>query len=226
MSGPNLGRNTSAAFSLSSGTLGAALSSALSQTRSIAISYGTVGRYPPQTLFDPAHALSTKIIQYLWDNWGKDASGLRNGEVDLYSVNIPMIPGLSSESGLPITWTRVWRNTYHRLFKAYSPDQAAELEHLDLQARPDSSITTSAQAPAQAQGNVSPKTTSGSLAFQFSPDMSGLIGLQPSSLPEGTDSWAIEKGWVSISPLRASIGEPPEIATGGEIQDRVWEVKL
>jgi len=222
VSGPNLGRNTSAAFALSSGTLGAALSSSLSRTRSIALSYGTFGRYPPQTLFDPAHALSAKIIQYLWDNWGKDAGGLRSGEVDLYSVNVPMIPALLDESGLPIIWTHLWRNTYRRLFKPYSPKQPAELEHSDLQTEPNS---TSAQAVTQAQGDIAPKTT-GDLLFKFSPDMSGLIDLQPSSLPEGSDSWAIEKGWVSVSPLRASFGEPPEFATGGAIQDRIWQIKL
>ncbi|KAH8999000.1 sure-like protein [Lactarius hatsudake] len=225
VSGPNLGRNTSAAFSLSSGTLGAALSSSLSQTRSIALSYGTIRRYPSQTLFDPAHALSTKIIQHLWDNWGEDGGGLRSGEVDLYSVNIPMIPGLLGESSLPIIWTRVWRNTYHRLFKAYSPKQASGLEHSDIQTGPDSPITTSAQAVTQTRADISPKNPT-DLLFQFSPDMSGLIDLQPSSLPEGSDTWAIEKGWVSVSPLRASFGEPPEFATGGVVQDRIWKIKL
>ncbi|KAH9082051.1 sure-like protein [Lactarius deliciosus] len=225
VSGPNLGRNTSAAFSLSSGTLGAALSSSLSQTRSIALSYGTIGLNPSQTLFDPAHTLSTKIIQHLWDNWGEDRGGLRSGEVDLYSVNIPMIPGLLGESSLPVIWTRVWRNTYHRLFKAYSPKQASGLEHSDFQTGPDSPITTSAQAATQARADISPKNPT-DLLFQFSPDMSGLIDLQPSSLPEGSDAWAIEKGWVSVSPLRASFGEPPEFATGGVVQDRIWKIKL
>jgi len=223
VSGPNLGRNTSAAFALSSGTLGAALSSSLSQTRSIALSYGIMGRYPSQTLFDPAHTLSAKIIQYLWDNWGKDAGGLRSGEIDLYSINIPMIPALLGESGLPIIWTRIWRNTYHRLFEAYSPKQAAGLGHTDLQMGPDSSIKTSAQATTQVQDDNS---ATGSLSFQFSPDMSGLIDLQPSTLPEGSDSWAIEKGWVSVSPLRASFGEPLEFAAGGAIQDSIWKIKL
>lgn len=216
---------SSAAFALSSGTLGAALSSSLSKSRSIALSYGTMGGYPSQTLFDPAHALSAKIIQYIWDNWGKDEGGLRSGEVDLYSINIPMIPALLGENTLPIIWTRVWRNTYHSLFKVYSPEQeqTAKLEHSDLQVGLNSSIKTSAQATAQAQGD-NPAT--GSLSFRFSPDLSGLIGLQPSTLPEGCDSWAIEKGWVSVSPLRASFGEPHEIAAGGSIQDRIWKMKL
>ena len=213
---------STAAFALSSGTLGAALSSSLSQNRSIALSYGTIGRYPSQTLFDPAHALSVKIIQYLWDNWGKDAGGLRSGEVDLYSINIPMIPTLLDESGLLIIWTRLWRNTYHRLFKAHSHKQAAELGHSDLQVGPDSSIERAPKATTQGDDD----SATGNLSFQFSPDMSGLIGLEPSTLPEGSDSWAIEKGWVSVSPLRASFGEPPELAAGGAIQDRVWKIKL
>ena len=212
---------STAAFALSSGTLGAALSSSLSQNRSIALSYGTFGRYPSQTLFDPAHALSVKIIQYLWDNWGKDASGLRSGEVDLYSINIPMIPALLDESGLPIIWTRLWRNTYHRLFKAHSHKQAAELEHSDLQVGPDSSNKMPAKATTQGDDSAT-----GNLSFQFSPDMNGLIDLQLSTLPEGSDSWAIEKGWVSVSPLRATLGEPLELAAGGAVQDSVWKIKL
>jgi len=115
ISGPNLGRNTSAAFAMSSGTLGAALSSALSKVRSIALSYGTVLHPTPPTLYGPAHSLSLRIIDHLWNNWGSD-SGPPN-EVDLYSVNIPLIEALLAEEGLPICWTYIWRNSYGRLFK-------------------------------------------------------------------------------------------------------------
>jgi len=228
LSGPNLGRNTSSAFALSSGTLGAALSSALSQTRSIALSYGTVEHPTPQAYFEPAHALSAKIIRHLWDNWGKDEGGLRNGEIDLYSVNIPMIQGLLGEEGLPIMWTRFWRNSYHRLFKAYAPEQAAELEHAFPQAGPDSTRTPLAQITSQEAKDISSKDI-GRLIFKFSPDMTGLLDLQPSTLPEGSDSWAFEKGWVCVTPIRASFGEPAAEHTyvpGGTIQDRVWKIKL
>ena len=74
ISGPNFGRNTSgwllqsyqqeavsswftAAFSLSSGTIGAAMSAALSRTRAIAISYGSVLHPTPLKLHEPAHNL-------------------------------------------------------------------------------------------------------------------------------------------------------------------------
>ncbi|KAI0274667.1 survival protein sure-like phosphatase/nucleotidase [Gloeopeniophorella convolvens] len=226
LSGPNYGRNTSAAFALSSGTIGASLSSALSQVRSIALSYGTVKRPTPETYFEPAHVLSARIIQHLWENWDKDQGGLQNGEVDLYSVNIPMIEELLSEEGLPIIWTRIWRNTYHRLFKAHSPGLAEELKRTTSQAGPDSMNTPSSDS--EAQENPSPANV-GDLVFKFSPDMKDFINLPPSSLPEGSDSWAVEKGWVSVTPLRAGFGEPPAenlFAAGGTIQDRMWKLKL
>lgn len=70
-----------AAFALSSGTIGAAMSSSLSKVRSIALSYGTVLRPTPVKYFDPAHQLSLKIISYLWNNWGHDEGGLKDSEV-------------------------------------------------------------------------------------------------------------------------------------------------
>jgi broad specificity polyphosphatase/5'/3'-nucleotidase SurE len=174
-------------------------------------------------LFEPAHALSAKVVRHLWDNWGKDEGGLRNGEIDLYSVNIPMIQGLLSEDGLPIIWTRLWRNSYHKLFKACSSERAAELEH-----PLDSIETAAAQTNSQeAGGKVNPKGI-GKLLFEFSPDMKDFINLPPPSLPEGSDSWAIETGCVSVTPMRASFGEPPAedvFVPGGTTQDRIWKVK-
>lgn len=245
LSGPNFGRNTSglsvasqilksqvtvlsAAFNLSSGTLGAALSSALSQARSIALSFGTTNYPTPELMSEPAQAISAKIIRHLWDNWGKDGAGLRNGEIDLYSINVPMIPALLNEDGLPIIWTRVWRNSYHHLFKPYTPKHAQELEHTSPQAGPDSTRTTIAETTSQAAQDVSPKRIGG-LVFKFSPDMTSLIDLPPSSLPEGSDSWAIEKGWISVTPIRACFGEPPAesvFVPNGMIQDRIWKMKL
>ena len=105
---------------MSSGTLGAAMSASLSKKRAIAISYGTVVHPTPSAYFEPAHELSCRIIKHLWDNWGKDDRGLRQGEVDLYSVNIPLIEDILSNEGLKICWTTMWRNSYSRLFKSIS----------------------------------------------------------------------------------------------------------
>jgi tubulin---tyrosine ligase len=132
-----------------------------------------------------------------------------------------MIPGLLSEDGLPIMWTRVWRNTYNRLFKAYSPNQAAKLEQ-GPQAGPDSMQDNLTEQ--EAEEDVSQKA--GSLLYKFSPDLQDILHPKPSTLPEGTDTWALERGWVSVAPLRASFGEPVAeniFTPGGSVQDRIWK---
>jgi tubulin---tyrosine ligase len=80
----------------------------------------------------------------------------------------------------------------------------------------------------EAGGKVSPKRLGG-LLFEFSPDMKEFINLPPASLLEGSDSWAIEMGLVSVTPMRASFGEPPAedvFPPGGTTQDRIWKIRL
>lgn len=144
VSGPNFGRNTASAFTLSSGTLGAALSGAISQKRSIALSYGTFHHPSPPKYNAPAYALSARIIKKLWDNWGRDAAGLRFGEVDLYNVNIPMVDELLQPEGMEIRWTTIWSNSYARLFK-HQNDTHKEMSR----AGPDAQAPSVASTPAQ-----------------------------------------------------------------------------
>ncbi|KAF8078600.1 survival protein sure-like phosphatase/nucleotidase [Lyophyllum atratum] len=224
ISGPNLGRNTSAAFALSSGTIGAALSSSLSKIRSIAISYGTVLHPTPVTLFEPAHRLGARIIHHLWENWGEDEGGLRNGEVDLYSVNIPLVEGLLTDDGLKIYSTTIWRNSYGRLFKATSSKTVtacSEPGSTIRSAGPDALASTTYDSRAS-------KATLDDLedlSFTFSPDMKDLITPSLSSLPVGSDGWAIYQGCVSVTPLRASFGEPLQEGTM-DMEQRTWKMKL
>ncbi|RDX55882.1 sure-like protein [Lentinus brumalis] len=227
ISGPNLGRNSSAAFALSSGTIGAALSSALSKVRSVALSYGTVIHPTPEAFYEPAHRLGARIISHLWDNWGLDDGGLRQGEVDLYNVNIPMIEGLLSEEGLTICWTRIWRNSYGRLFKVHRERDPAAQKTISA-AGPDSpSEDPQGTRTGILDQQVSPKGVGG-LVFKFGPDMSDLINPAASSVPIGTDGWAIRKGWVSVTPMRATFGEPIDWNADGEedMEKKVWKLKL
>ncbi|KAJ7038175.1 survival protein sure-like phosphatase/nucleotidase [Mycena alexandri] len=219
LSGPNLGRNTSSAFALSSGTIGAALDGALTKTRSIAVSYGTVVHPTPAAYFEPAHVLACRIITHLWDNWGNDDGGLRTGEVDLYNVNIPLVEGLSTDESLPIIWTSMWRNSYGRLFKAVSSATPGKPERTMSAAGPDALTAEEPSAESTSTGS-----TAGTLAFKFSPAMDGLIHPEESSLPVGSDGWAIFKGYASVTPLRAGFAEPPEDTR--DIKDRVWKMKL
>ncbi|KAF5370202.1 hypothetical protein D9615_010055 [Tricholomella constricta] len=223
ISGPNLGRNTSAAFALSSGTVGAALSSSLSKIRSIALSYGTVLHPTPATLLEPGHRLGARIIHHLWNNWGADNGGLRNGEVDLYSVNIPLVEGLLTEESLRVCSTTIWRNSYGQLFKNTS------LKTTKPYSEPGQIIS----AGPDALDSTTPENgTHGAtldeheeLSFKFSPDMKDLITPSLSSLPVGSDGWAIYQGWVSVTPLRATFGESPD-ADKIDIEQRIWKMKL
>jgi len=204
VSGPNLGRNTSAAFALSSGTIGAALSSSLSKVRAIALSYGTVVHPTPTEYFQPAHVLGCQIVHHLWDNWGSDESGLRSGEVDLYNVNIPLIEELLSDEGLKIYWTNMWRNSYGRLFKNVSGSH----NHATVNpAGPDAATDASAKPR-----SPTAEEERGPLLFKWSPDVMNLINPSANEVPVGSDGWAIHGGCVSVTPLRACFAEPPTTA--------------
>jgi tubulin---tyrosine ligase len=197
--------NTIAAFALSSGTVGAALSSSLSQIRSIAVSYGTVVHPTPSAFHEPAHCLAASVVNHLWSNWGKDETGLRDGEVDLYNLNIPMIEQLLTDEGLTIVWTTMWRNSYGRLFNVVLPPKADTKPSVSP-AGPDSAT---ADAVNETQRDIEVHSDDvNPLMFKFAPDMRGLINPLSTSVPVGSDGWAMLKGYVSITPLRASFAEP------------------
>ena len=65
----------------------------------------------------------------------------------------------------------------------------------------------------------------GRLSFRWAPDMRGLIDPQLSTLPVGSDGWAIRQGWASVTPIRASFAEPSTEPVV-DIEDRLWKVKL
>jgi broad specificity polyphosphatase/5'/3'-nucleotidase SurE len=132
---------------------------------------------------------------------------LRNNEVDLYNINIPLIEGILSPEGLKVCWTTIWRNSYTRLFKSVSVDD---------QERSGTALTTTPDPlPIETEG----------LLFKWAPEMKDLITPPLSSLPAGSDGWAIHQGYVSVTPLRATFGEPP-INQGTDIEDRIWKMRL
>jgi tubulin---tyrosine ligase len=90
VSGPNFGRNTSALYALSSGTLGGALEAAACRIKAVGLSFAyDRPRNDDPNVIMAASRHSVRIIQHLWENWGKD--------VDLYSVNVPVQPDVENE---------------------------------------------------------------------------------------------------------------------------------
>lgn len=176
----------------------------------------------PKELFEPAHLLSSRIIRHLWDNWGTDDGGIRNNEVDLYNVNIPMVPQLLHADGLDIYWTKIWRNSYGRLFKAHATTKPA-----GSPAGPDSLNDPPVELTENGKQNAEDAEK---LVFKFAPDMGHLINPDLSSVPPGTDGWAVSNGWASVTPLRASFAEPTGVVeqqeTTQQVNQRLWKMKL
>ena len=203
-----------AAFALSSGTIGAAMSSSLSKMRSVALSYGTMVYPTPKAYFDPAHNQGCRIINHLWNNWGEDECGLRDGEVDLYSVNIPLIEPILGVDGLKVCWTKLFRSSYGQLFKHVSGSIGEPIAGDG----PDPLIgQTPTSDPEEA--------AIGSLLFKWSPAMEELISPPLDSLIVGSDTWALHQGLICVTPLRASFGEPPSHEVINE-EDILWKVRL
>ncbi|KAG9125820.1 hypothetical protein FRC07_006048 [Ceratobasidium sp. 392] len=232
ISGPNFGRNTASAFTLSSGTIGAALSGALSQKRSIALSYGTFHHPSPPKYNQPAYTLSARIIKRLWENWGRDASGLRLSEVDLYNVNIPMVDALLEPEGMEVCWTTIWNNSYGRLFKPQS-ETRKQMSEAGPDAQAPSVQSTPAQSPAPLQPiahnnphdihtpAIPSHLKQSQLLFTFSPDMKNLVSPPLDKVPYGTDTWAVHHEKASVTPMRATFcpgGEGEETVAGS-----VWK---
>jgi 5'/3'-nucleotidase SurE len=102
VSGPNHGRNASTIFTLSSGTVGAALEAATCGKRGIALSFGSKEEQLPEVI-QAAARLSARLIDHLYRNWDE--------RVELYNLNVPMRVDVESRPvrytrALPSVWTK------------------------------------------------------------------------------------------------------------------------
>ncbi|GAA5995009.1 5'/3'-nucleotidase SurE [Rhodotorula paludigena] len=230
ISGPNFGRNTSTAFALSSGTLGAAMAASLSGAKAIALSWALMDGYkpPPKEFVDAASKASCDVVKRLTElGWG---SG--DEQVDVYSVNVPLLPEIVSAP--EVRWTSMARTNYGRLFKSTPhPDSAASqnkggpaavAEPQDAAAAASSS---SAAEAGDAQGSellgVKDEHKSEKLHFVFAPDISALVSPKMEDLVEGTDKHAIHTGAISVTPIRSAFMEaaPP---TGIPVEGLRWKI--
>ncbi|KJR81326.1 uncharacterized protein SPSK_01002 [Sporothrix schenckii 1099-18] len=96
VSGPNYGRNTTAVFALSSGTLGGALEAATCNKPAIALSYAFFSRNHDRDIIAEASRHAVRVIEALYRQWPKDVPRDSADSVDLYSVNVPLVAGVST----------------------------------------------------------------------------------------------------------------------------------
>lgn len=107
ISGPNFGRNTSAVYITSSGTIGAAMEASNLNKKAIGLSFGFESRKTEQSVVDQASKIAIHLIKHLYENW--------NSNVDLYSVNIPLFDDLNDST--KINYAPIFINKWKSLFQ-------------------------------------------------------------------------------------------------------------
>ena len=178
VSGPNYGRNTTAVFSLSSGTLGGALEAAVCRKKAIALSYAFFSRNHDPEIIAGASALSVKVIQYLYDNW--------DSNVDLYSVNVPLIENVGKNK---VVWTKVLQNYWSQ----GSCFEEVEAEDNDADAE-ESKIREGEEVPDEnIAGGQSRVSGHKHKHFKWAPRFTDVYESVEKAGP-GNDGWAVKEG--------------------------------
>ncbi|KAJ5158452.1 Survival protein SurE-like phosphatase/nucleotidase [Penicillium coprophilum] len=207
VSGPNYGRNTTALFALSSGTIGAALEGACCGTRSIALSYAFSSRNHDPVIIAEAAGHSVKLIEHLCANW---ADG-----VHLYSVNVPLEPGVSKNK---VLYTDMLQNqwTSGSCFQAVDPVSADDPDLQEQLLRDQGEVA--GNKPDQTVG-TSEKTSRGPRIqhkhFKWAPSFQDVYRSVEESEP-GNDGWTVKEQMTSVTPLKANFMPAPGIS--GEIK--------
>ncbi|KAJ5167887.1 uncharacterized protein N7482_003481 [Penicillium canariense] len=206
VSGPNYGRNTTALFALSSGTIGAAMEGAVCGKRSIALSYAFSSRNHDPVIIAEASEHSVKLIEYLCANW---VDG-----VDLYSVNVPLEPGVSQNK---VLYTAMLENrwTSGSCFEPTDPTTADDPELQEQRLR-EGEVAGERPDP---NGNTTDKPVGQPRIkhkhFKWAPNFQDVYRSVEEG-PAGNDGWVVKEQMTSVTPLKANFMHTPDIT--GEIK--------
>lgn len=193
ISGPNKGRNSGTAFSLSSGTLGAALEVAMKAKGNkkplpiIALSYA-LKAWPhwENEQVVRASEVAVGVINNLYENWPA------NGEVEIYSINVPLV--LSSPSSPVVHSTSVNASThYPNLYRCNSNSSSSSTT---------TTCSSSSSNSKKRKNSEEEKTAHPVHNFSF-----GLLDLSAMVETPGTDAWCVTNGYVSVTPFLARYQE-------------------
>jgi len=179
VSGPNYGRNSTAVFSLSSGTLGGALEAAVCQRKAIALSYAFFTRNHDPDIIAGAAKLSVRLVEYLYKNWGK--------EVDLYTVNVPLIENVATRK---VMWTKMLQNYW-------GPGSCFQ-EVEDESGEPDEEEEKIRENEGEVGANKTPLengTKHTHKHFKWAPRFTDVYESVDKAGP-GNDGWAVKEGYT------------------------------
>lgn len=180
ISGPNVGRNSSAAYITSSATVGAAMESVITgDTKAIAVSwaYYEGRKIVPSKLMKMASMRTTQIITHLIENW--------DDQTDIYSINIPLVDELSSST--KIFYAPIWENRWTAIFNG--PHIREPVKGSMIEDGRDNELISF---------NWSPDFNNHKNSHHYNGDFS------KGEIAQGTDMDIIEKRCISVTPLRAT----------------------
>lgn len=201
VSGPNHGRNTTAAFALSSGTLGGALEAAICGVRAVAISFAFTTRKEPEELVAEASALSVRVVERLARDWAGELGGVPGP--DLYTVNVPLVEGVG---GRPARWTWMLDNKWSKgsLYKVVDKAGGDGGSEGKDRAALDSVDEMKRRGDGQGGSNGADQTAAATApSFKWAPTFADVWSTVLESA-EGNDGLTVKDGFASVTPLRAN----------------------
>lgn len=207
ISGPNYGRNSTAVFSLSSGTIGGAMEAAVCGMKSIALSYAFFDRNHDANIISGASDLSAKLIQHLWDNW--------DPTTHLYTVNVPLVENVGNRK---ILWTNMLQNSWKSgsCFQVVEVPPEADDTPADIEGQIRRQEEKLGKKELRSNSGMQGGTDSGTDTptaqpharythkhFRWAPSFKDVYESVEASEP-GNDGWAVAQGFTSVTPLRAN----------------------
>ncbi|CAK7232723.1 hypothetical protein SBRCBS47491_008368 [Sporothrix bragantina] len=204
LSGPNYGRNTTAVFALSSGTLGGALEAATCNKPAIALSYAFFSQNHDRDIIAEASRHSVRVVEALYKQWPQDRS------VDLYSVNVPLVAGVSTHKTVYASILQnYWRDGGCFVAEDVVEDDAEAASATDVEEkniRAKERVAAAGESATSTPGTTSPNNGAAPIThrhFKWQPHFTDVYR-SVDEAPPGNDGWAVREGLTSITPLKAN----------------------
>jgi 5'/3'-nucleotidase SurE len=194
ISGPNYGRNTTAVFALSSGTLGAALEASVCGYRAIALSFAFFDRRNDPAVVAESCRQGVRVAEWLARNAPWEPA-------QLFSVNVPVQAGCV---GKPVRWTTMLQNQWKKgaCFQELPEGAAVEdpgSEEAELRKQETKAGADGAGAGAEAGDAHQWRPRH----FKWAPRFTDVYESVEENGP-GSDGWAVKEGETSITALKAN----------------------
>ncbi|KUI70027.1 putative tubulin--tyrosine ligase PBY1 [Cytospora mali] len=210
VSGPNYGRNTTAVFALSSGTLGGALEAAACRQKAIAVSYAFFSRNHDPEIVGAASRHAVKVIEALAKQWPAD------GSVDVYSVNVPLVEGVEERKTM---WAGLLQNYWIPGNSAFEAVDAGDVDGEDEEEEKirEGANGEAANSSVEGQSNEASKKGHEHKHFKWAPVL-GDVMKAVDDAPADCDGRVIRAGFTSVTALKANFCHAAEAQQGQELK--------